>query len=282
MEQGNGEFVRSTDNPNKRLAIADYYISVDQIDESRKWKNLLLQRSIAKEKKFTKVNFSYTIFDICYFRKCSFDSCDFTGCRFVGSNFEGSRFEGCKFDFTQFERTHIESKILDTQCPALENLKQRFARTLRTNYQSLGDVDGVNKAIRVEMDATITHYYKAWGSKETYYRTHYKGWERIVSFMKWLKYRSLEYLWGNGESLWKLVRFVLVVTCLLAFVDLVVQKPCIDFKSYLQSLLNMPNILLGVKSPDYYHPSYLSCIQLFRLIFFALFMAVFVRRMSRR
>ncbi len=93
------------------------------------------------------MDFKYCVFDGCYLRQCTFDSCDFTGCRFVGSSFHGSTFTGCKFDYAAFERTIITSDILDTCCPPFENLKLRFARTLRTNYEALGDSDAVNKAL---------------------------------------------------------------------------------------------------------------------------------------
>ena len=47
--------------------------------------NHLFVRLVAKDTRFIKVDFKYSIFDTCYLRNCKFDSCDFTGCRFVGS-----------------------------------------------------------------------------------------------------------------------------------------------------------------------------------------------------
>jgi uncharacterized protein YjbI with pentapeptide repeats len=88
----------------------------------------------AKGIRFSDVDFRYSVFDGCYLRNCSFDSCDFTGCRFLGTSFYGSSFSGCKFDYATFERTLICNDILDTCCPSFENIKSRFARTLRMNY----------------------------------------------------------------------------------------------------------------------------------------------------
>ena len=45
----------------------------------------------------------------------------------------------------------------------------RFARTLRMNYQQLGDARAANKAIEIE--ATEIHLHKAWSSKQSYYRS---------------------------------------------------------------------------------------------------------------
>jgi uncharacterized protein YjbI with pentapeptide repeats len=81
------------------------------VDES-KLTNYLFIRLVAKGKKFTNVDFKYSIFDTCYLRNCHFDSCDFTGCRFIGTNLTGSSFAGCKFDYVNFERTLVENDIL--------------------------------------------------------------------------------------------------------------------------------------------------------------------------
>jgi uncharacterized protein YjbI with pentapeptide repeats len=126
---------------------------VEQVDKkfdadvsSGEFVNQLFVRLVAKGKRFTKVDFKYSIFDTCYLRDCVFDSCDFTGCRFTGTNLHGSSFSGCKFDYSLFERTLVDNDILDTGCPGHENLTMRFARTLRMNYQQIGDARSSNKA----------------------------------------------------------------------------------------------------------------------------------------
>ena len=129
--------------------------------------NQLFVRLVAKKKRFTKVDFTYSIFDGCNMRDCVFDSCNFTGCRFVSTNLYGSTFSGCMFDYATFERTTIDSHVLDSECPPFENLKIRFARTLRVNYQQLGDAGAVNKAICVELRAAELHLRKAWQSNES-------------------------------------------------------------------------------------------------------------------
>ncbi len=123
-------------------------------------------------KTFSRVDFRWSFFDGCYIRDCLFDSCDFTGCRFVSTHLPGAIFTGCKFDYATFERTPTDPGILDTQCPGYENLKLRFARALRANFQQLGDATAVNKAMKIELDATEVHLKKAWHSNESYYRDH--------------------------------------------------------------------------------------------------------------
>ena len=75
-------------------------------------------------------------------------------------------FTGCKFDYSIFERTLIDADLLDTECPGQENLKMRFARTLRMNFQQVGDAKAANRAIKVELQATMAHLHKAWRSTE--------------------------------------------------------------------------------------------------------------------
>jgi hypothetical protein len=179
---------------------------IDNYVENAKFTNHLFIRLVAKGRRFVKVDFKYSIFDTSYLRNCTFDSCDFTGCRFVGTNLYGSSFTGCKFDYSNFERTLIDSDILDTECPGPENLKMKFARTLRVNYQQIGDAASANKAIEVELKATEIHLHKAWSSNESYYRKKYAKWKRAKVFAEWVEFKTLDFIWGNGESTIKLIR----------------------------------------------------------------------------
>ena len=183
------------------------------------FKNSLFTRVVAKGKKFERIDFKYTIFDTCYFRDCAFDSCDFTGCRFTATNLHGTSFSGCKFDYAHFERTIVDNDILDNCCPAYENLKLRFARTLRMNYQTLGDSVSANKAIVLELEATEMHLWKAWKSNESYYRKKYKDWKRVSVFLEWIDFKILDFVWGNGESAVKLLRSFVVIVTLMTLYD---------------------------------------------------------------
>jgi uncharacterized protein YjbI with pentapeptide repeats len=116
-----------------RTEVKDKKFSADVTKQ--KFANYLFVRLVAKDRTFKEIDFKYSIFDTCYLRDCSFDSCDFTGCRFVATNLTGSSFAGCRFDYVNFERTFVDDDILNTGCPGFENLRMRFARTLRMNYQ---------------------------------------------------------------------------------------------------------------------------------------------------
>jgi len=244
--------------------------------------NRLFVRLVAKGHRFSKVDFRYCTFDASYLRNCVFDDCDFTGCRFVSTNFHGSTFTGCRFDYATFEKTDIDEDILSSGCPATENLKIRFARSLRVNYQQLGNAAAVNKAIAVELDATRIHLYKSWRSNESYYRKKYARERRVVQFFRWLRFKILESIWGNGESTWKLLRAVVVVWVVIAVIDVQAFGDPHLIVSYVRAFAVAPVIFLGVAVPSAYPASYAAAILFIRLAFFGLFMAIVIKRFNRR
>ena len=255
---------------------------IDDDVENAKFVNHLFVRLVAKGRRFVNVDFKYSIFDTAYLRNCTFDSCDFTGCRFVGTNLYGSSFTGCKFEYSNFERTLIDSDILDTGCPGSENLKMKFARTLRVNYQQLGDAASANKAIQVELRATEIHFHKAWSSNESYYRKKYAKWRRAKAFVEWVKFKTLDFIWGNGESTLKLICSTIVILLIVTAIDIMVFRNTQLTGSYLNSLYESPQIFLGTLTPANYPKSYLTAILFVRLVTFGFFMSIIIKRFNRR
>lgn len=244
--------------------------------------NRLFLRLVAKSHCFSKVDFRYCTFDACYLRNCVFDDCDFTGCRFVSTNLHGSSFIGCKFDYATFEKTDIDVDVLSNGCPGNENLKMRFARSLRVNYQQLGNPDAVNKAIAVELDATCVHLEKSWRSNESYYRKKYGGARRVLQFVRWAQFKLFDWIWGNGESVAKLLRAVLIVIAVIAGIHGFVFDESAGNARYGAAVLEAPSILLGVEAPRDYPTLYLTALVVVRLVLFGLFMAIIVKRLNRR
>jgi hypothetical protein len=239
--------------------------------------NQVFVRLVAKGRRFTNVDFKYSIFDSCYLRNCVFDSCDFIGCRFVSTNLHGSSFVGCKFDYAIFDKTLVESEILNDGCPGHENLKMRFARTLRTNYQQLGDAKSVNKAISVELDATEAHLHKAWHSNESYYRKKYAGFRRVEVFFEWVKFKILDVLWGNGESAPKLVRAIVLALLIIAVIESATGP-----QTFLQAIVETPQVFIGAISPVAYPRACMILVLSVRLVAFGFLTAIIVKRFNRR
>ncbi|WP_164730049.1 pentapeptide repeat-containing protein [Rhodomicrobium lacus] len=265
----------------QRIEYKDKALRNDIGDDD--WSNLQLIRFVAIKKKFRKINFSNTTFDLCYLRDCQFDSCNFTGSRFSSTNLHGARFIGCIFDYATFERTIIDDTILDDNCPAYENHKMRFARSLRTNFQQIGDAAAVNRAMRVELDAAEIHLYKSWSSNDYYYRKKYKSvFIRVKQFSLWAKFKFLDYLWGNGESLSALLRAVLVLIVAIAILDLATAAMQLSLNVLFDALWRAPQIFFGVGAPSYISLEWLTAITVLRLTFFGLFMSILVKRFNRR
>ena len=266
--------------PNNRIRTEDQKVETDV--ENQVFVNHLFVRLVAKKKRITKVDFRYSIFDTCYLRGCVFDSCDFTGCRFIGTSLYGSSFDGCKFDYAVFEKTIVDSDLLNTSCPGPENLKMKFARTLRVNFQQLGDAQAANRAIEVELAATEIHLKKAWNANESYYRRKYKCWMRIKMFFEWVGFKLLDWVWGNGESPLKLLRSAALLLAMIALVDATFFMDPLKASSYGLGLQHAPQIFFGTLKPPGYPGFYLALIVAMRLIVFGLFMSIVIKRMNRR
>lgn len=252
-------------------------------ESSVSYQHHLFTRLSAKERTFTKVSFRYSTFDGCYLRSCKFLNCDFTGCRFIATNFHGSSFGDCQFEYATFEKTQIASDILETQAPDLENLKAKFARSLRVNYQQLGDSDSVNKAIKIELEATKTHLYEAWHSKADYYRkTKYPGWKQIAVFFEWLWFRVLHFVWGNGESAARLLRTLVVLFVLMSIYHANRVGDSGQVRAYFEGLRVAPEVYLGARSFPQYGNLYLAIIATTRLLSFAALTSILIKRFNRR
>ncbi|MFG8044652.1 pentapeptide repeat-containing protein [Pseudomonas aeruginosa] len=139
-----------------REVITDLYVSKKIENEPKDYAFKVYVRLNAKKQTFLNVSFQHCVFDACYFNNCFFNSCDFTGCRFIGCNLHQSAFSGCKFDYAIFERCQIDDDILEREAPREENLKMRFARSLRMNFQQIGDAKSVNRAISLGLETCTT------------------------------------------------------------------------------------------------------------------------------
>jgi hypothetical protein len=135
----------------------------------------------------------------------------------------------------------------------------------------------------VELEATEVHLHKAWKSNDHYYRKKYPGFlNRARQFVSWLKFKILHYIWGNGESVAALLTAVAALVAALAALDLYLNPLISELSNIYASLLRAPQILLGINPPNYFSPVWMTIITLVRLIAFALFMSILIKRFNRR
>ncbi|KAA9332776.1 pentapeptide repeat-containing protein [Adhaeribacter soli] len=267
-------------NDSGRIKIEDKIINSNL--DSTDFHNKHFVRIGSKDQNFKKINFSHTYFENCYFRNIVFDSCNFNGCKFINCNFQGSTFPGSRFEYATFEKTFIDSEILDNNCPSWNNLTLKFARTLRTNYQGIGEAESVNKAIKIELQATKEHLYESWKSKSAYYRNKYKGFDRLKMFFKWLNFKIQDIIWGNGESPIKLFSTGLFLWILISILDTLFYKDPKILPNYVSSFCEVPSIFMGINKPADYPNLHLTLITIIRFIGFALFTSIIIKRFNRR
>ncbi|GKS85916.1 pentapeptide repeat-containing protein [Acidovorax sp. SUPP1855] len=269
-------------SPGNREAITDHYVPKNVLDETVAFKFKVFIRLNASKIKFKNVSFEHSVFDGCYFRSCVFDSCNFTGCRFIGSNLHQSSFPGSRFDYATFERCQIDSDILTAWSPREENLKMRFARSLRMNFQQVGDAKAVNEAITQELDATSRHLLESWLSEDEFHRKKYRGLQRIRQFLAWVEFWVLHFVWGNGESITKLLRTIIIAMVAIAVYDANASNGSATILDYLGSLKDAPAIFLGTISRSFHTTAAASMIVAARLIALSLLTALLVKRFGRR
>jgi len=266
-----------------RKVVTDFYVPKDIADEPDEFKYKIFERLNARKITFKNVSFTHCVFDGCYFNNCVFDTCDFTGCKFVGSNFHQTAFRGCDFRFTLFGHSQLDDDILISEAPREENLRMHFARSLRMNFQQTGDAKAVNKAITVELNATSIYLYKSWRSGETYYKEKYPGFfNGVVQFLKWVEFWLLNFIWGNGESIIKFIRTILITLIAIAVYDTNTNGSPLNIGFYWTSFLKSPAIFLGVLSPENFTTGIISLITGIKFVSFALLTTLLVKRFSRR
>lgn len=260
--------------------IKDYFFQKNV--KNQKYRYKIFVRLYSKHIHFQNVDFQHSTFESCYLNNCTFDSCNFTGCRFVGCNLHQSSFPGCDFDYSIFERTQVDDDILYADAKLQENLRMRFARTLRMNYQQIGDAKAVNKAISIELNATSNYLFNSWHSKENYFVKKYRGFKKFQQFLLWLEFKFLDIVWGNGESILKLTRSILFIITLILLNEINNFQDEITLISVKNNIIMSFSLFFGGAPPKNYPVGLISTITFFRLVTFALFTTILVKRLGRR
>ncbi len=139
----------------------------------------------------------------------------------------------------------------------------------------------VNQAITQELHATSRHLLESWLSEQEFYRKKYPGFKQAWQFLRWIEFWVLDFVWGNGESIVKLLRTIAVVIGAVAIYDVAVAGDVSDLGAYWSSIKHAPAVFLGVQAKDY-PPLVLSIIAASRYVSLALMTALLVKRFGRR
>lgn len=242
----------------------------------------VLRRVSAKGVTFENYDFRYSRFDDCYFRACRFRNCDFTGSRFTSSQFPGTEFPGCKFEYASFDKTHVDVSLYDECKPHHPNQQERLARSLRVNYQQLGNPGLVNLALDHELRANLAHLKEEALSPSSYYRDRIKGLRRVGAVWRWVWAWSLDFAWGNGESVLRVARLFVVLMFLHVAMEIALAVGPTEIGTFLVgSFMRAPLVILGT-AVDGYPDWYIAIVTAARLLLVSVFISVLVKRLGRR
>ena len=260
---------------NKKLRLEDAVFDADVSSEDFERHDLI--RISAVGRVFRKVNFKKATFLDCYFRNCRFLECDFTGVTIKGTNLRGAQFDNCDFRYTSWEKTFLDDDFLDSCLPSEENLARDLVRALRVNFSEIGNYEAVNRAAAIEVHLTGQHLYKAAYSKEAYYRSKYKGWRRFSHAASHLRWKLLDLLWGNGESI---VRILVSIAFMVFIVSILYARdanlPLLD--AFREAVWQF----WGKQYAQAMPPTYTLVLTITQFVGFGLFIAILVKRLSRR
>ena len=173
---------------------------------------------------------------------------------------------------------YIEGDVITHNQVAKLTMPLHLARSLRVNFSQIGNYEAVNKAASIEVSLTGQHLYNAAYSRQSYYRSKYKGWSRVMHAVRHARWKALDLLWGNGESI------VRVASAGLAFI-VVTALALMQGDSkvlFSDALWSTFSHFWGVQGGTAIPGSYAVTLTVIRYVLLGLFMAILVKRLSRR
>ena len=226
---------------------------------------------------FKGVSFKQSLISSCYFRNCRFEDCDFTGAQLRDSNLKGSTFSSCKFAYSTWEKTLLDDHFLDACLPSEENLARDLVRTLRVNFAQIGNYEAVNRAAGLEVKLTGQHLYNAAYSNQAYYRHKYPTGARLTHAFRHACWKLLDLLWGNGESLLRVL-----VTGMLAVLVAAAWLLGSGSASTFSGALRASFVAFWGVHLDALPAAIGVSVSIARYVVLGLLMAILVKRLSRR
>lgn len=238
----------------------------------------VIRRVFAVDKTFSKVSFKQSDISDSYFRNCKFIQCDFTGTTIRRSNFRGSQYVECKFQYSTWEHTQIDEGFLDNCLPSEVNLARDLVRSLRVNFGHIGNYSAINKAASLEVKLTGRHLFYAAYSRQSYYRSKYKAWNRVFHAIRHARWKALDLLWGNGESIIRIL--ITGVTIIILWATLLTwNSPQLTWS---QSIMSVTYAFWGLIENPKPPTCQVLILTVIRFVLFGLFMAILVKRLARR
>jgi hypothetical protein len=252
------------------------------------WRNRLFKDFNALEAEFEDCDFRYSVFDRAYFRGAKFTNCRFDGARFLDCNFKNAHFYKCDLKFVQFQRCLLDINDLIASLPSEPNIRREMLQNLRANATTMGDYASQRLLILQEVEATKRHYQYALSGFDSYYKKKYLGiWPKFnaAARLTWLQINGL--IWGHGEKPFRLLLSLVVLLCLLAFInfwDVMPRTAWLESGSGLRPLEYVVRLFLNM-SPDSTFRGYAFVdytVVIMRYVYIGLFISILYRSISHR
>ncbi len=167
-----------------------------------------------KEVTYSDCTFSYSIIERGYFHKANFINCKFIGARIRESIFRSATFENCDFSYVDFHRCVLPVPQLLANLPGFPNVRWELLHNLRANAHSVGDTKWEADVVYHEARTEIEHWRGIANAGTGYYQK-YSTRQRLVARFHHVRLLAERYIWGHGESLFRLalstVFFLIVI-----------------------------------------------------------------------
>lgn len=259
----------------KSINIDDVYLE----HQKNPYKNAVYKRVNCKKKiRIRGISFEHSFFNSCTMRNVVFEECSFVNCRFINCDFKDSYFNNCDFRYSQFNNTFVDIDIIKTS-PREHNLKAKFLRSLRVNFQQLGMKKKEEIIIKEEIKSQKEFLKSSWSSQDDYYKEKYRGIKRLYKFIEWTTFVVNDIIWGAGESIKKCITstiFFLILIALITKEEVGFLDNFIDISYYFIGSIDK-SIIIDNLSPEI--KSLIICV---RYIVFGAILSIIIKRFSTR
>ena len=152
------------------------------------------------------------IFVDCYFRRSTLTNSHFVGCRFVDCNFSYVSIQSSHFKYSSFRKCQIPFAELRHSLPTEANLRESLAHNLFVESRALGLRAEARSYRLAALTAKEADLRAGISGESEWYRTHFEGSKRFRARRQLWFSRFNRYAWGYGESSWRLLWNVLLVS----------------------------------------------------------------------
>jgi hypothetical protein len=274
------------------LLVKEEVLKENESIENVKLKFSSLVRLAMKGAKVKNGDFLQCVFDEVYARHALFENVNFSGSYFKNCNFSNSTFYHCDLSFCKFEKCDLPYKSIMSCLPSEPNIRRELARSLKVNYQGLGNKKIADIFLDIEIEANEQELMAIFKSSETYYKQRYDWGQRFSSLFEWGWLKAAGLVWGYGHRILRLIISYLVLMSSLSILLALSHSSFKEVSTGITKSLTYSESFIVVYGESIKYPYDFSAIgtfahviifivRLFGIIYLGLFGATLYRRISK-